>query len=193
MLILLALLFTYPLPFPPPTSLFFSSFPHPVSSFSQQIFNLTLFLCQVSCQVLGGTVPRCGEGRGPGQPCHLALWLVPSLCPWPCLPEIPGVGAFWGRALPFVFVKGSKLCDGISSAVFSCYPRARKNKTGLHMKNGGRLFASWRGACKLFAEGQVEGDKLRLSTWSHLPSLWWFQPATPPVMASSVQGLPGLP
>ena len=84
-----------------------------------------------------GLMPGAGRGRtccvwggrGPGHPCHLVLWLVPSLRAWPCFPEIPGVGAFWGRAFPFVFVKGNKLCDGISSAGFSCYLRERKKTT----------------------------------------------------------------
>lgn len=63
--------------------------------FSQEFFNLALFLCQASCLVLAQTDRRqCGWGRGLGRPCHLALWLVPSLCAWPCPPEIPGVGAF---------------------------------------------------------------------------------------------------
>jgi hypothetical protein len=40
-------------------------------------------------------------------------------------PAIPGVGALRGRAFPLVFAKGSKLCDGISSTVFSYYPREK--------------------------------------------------------------------
>lgn len=51
-------------------------------------------------------------------------------------PAIPGVGAFCGRTFPFVFVKGNNLCDGISSAVFSCYlgeEKKKKNQNGACM------------------------------------------------------------
>ena len=139
----------------------------------------------------GRTCCVCG-GRGPGHPCHLVLWLVPSLCAWPCFPEIPGVGAFWGRAFPFVFVKGNKLCDGISSAGFSCYLKERKkNNRAFAWKMEGKPFASWRGTCKLFAEGHSRAcfprtkmlrwreASWKLLTQGHLPFLQWFQPTSP--------------
>ena len=70
--------------------------PLPFSSFSQQIIDLTLFLRQVSCLVLAETDPWCAGAKALGSPLSVppGLWLVPSLCAWLGLPEIPGVGAF---------------------------------------------------------------------------------------------------
>lgn len=90
----LVYLYTYPLSFP--YLMLPLTLPLPFSSFSQQIIDLTLFLRQVSCLVLAETDPWCAGAKALGSPLSVppGLWLVPSLCAWLGLPEIPGVGAF---------------------------------------------------------------------------------------------------